>query len=70
MDFDVGGLPRAQNRPVAAKIIDFGVCELVVDGSGIKTRPRAAKTTDFDVGGLLWRAPSSKQAPGCKTKRF
>ena len=37
MDFEVGGLPRAQNRSVAAKIIDFGVCELAVEGSGLKT---------------------------------
>ena len=63
MDFDVGGVPRVQNRPKAVTIIDFDVCDLAMEGTGLKTRPGFVKASILTSAALLWRAPGSKQSP-------
>ena len=45
MDFDVGGLSGAQNKPMEVKMIDFDVCELAMDGTGLKTSPGQPRGT-------------------------
>ncbi len=64
MDFDMGGLSGAQNKPMTTKIRDLDKGKLAMASSGLKTGPGQ----NFDVSGLALLRPGVKTNTGMQNK--